>query len=218
MEGDVAFDFLHDLVNVAVENGHRSEALHQGERARAILRAPAPFGINRPERNVGEDDNRRRGAEASNVALEPLQLLGTKVSQAAGLEIDDVDQTDEVHPALVETVPAGTARSLAVTVEIRLSLLVIEEIVLAGDIEDRQARVFDQLVGVVEFLLFGEMADVAGVNHEGWLLRQRLDLRDRLAQRRQCVRIGRLVEADMAVAYLQKREWIQGLFGSMRLI
>src|SRR5262249_17904314 len=50
------------------------------------------------------------------------------------------------------------------------------------------------------------MADVAGVDHEGRLLGQRIDLADGLFQRAERVGIGGLVEADMAVADLQEGE------------
>ena len=50
------------------------------------------------------------------------------------------------------------------------------------------------------------MRDVAGVDHEGGLLRDRLDVGDRLFQRALGVRIGRLVEAHVAVADLQEGE------------
>ena len=49
------------------------------------------------------------------------------------------------------------------------------------------------------------MRDVAGVDHERWLGRHRLDLVDGLFQRADRIRIGRFVEADMAVADLQER-------------
>src|SRR5690348_11435485 len=45
VEGDVALDLLHHLVDVAVEHGHRTKTLHELERAPAILGAPAPFRI-----------------------------------------------------------------------------------------------------------------------------------------------------------------------------
>src|SRR5439155_22849147 len=43
MEGDVALDLLNDLVDVAVEHGHRAEALHVAERAAGVLGSPAPL-------------------------------------------------------------------------------------------------------------------------------------------------------------------------------
>src|SRR5581483_3805666 len=48
------------------------------------------------------------------------------------------------------------------------------------------------------------MRDVAGVDHEGWLHRQRPCSRDTFLKRAFNVRIGPLVEANMTVADLQK--------------
>src|SRR5215469_9522587 len=50
------------------------------------------------------------------------------------------------------------------------------------------------------------MTDVAGVDHKGWLLRQGIDLGDRLFQCPKRVRISWFIEADMAVADLQERQ------------
>src|SRR6266446_2612291 len=49
------------------------------------------------------------------------------------------------------------------------------------------------------------MGDVAGVNRERRLRQHRIDLGDRLLEGAKRVGIGRLVEADMAVADLQER-------------
>src|SRR6185437_7825000 len=52
-----------------------------------------------------------------------------------------------------------------------------------------------------------QMADVAGMNHEGGLVRQRFDAADALLQRADGIRIRRLeVEADMAVADLHEAQ------------
>src|SRR5690242_2130348 len=48
MEGDVAFDLLHHLVDVAVEHGHRAEAFQEIERPRAVVGTPAPGRIDAP--------------------------------------------------------------------------------------------------------------------------------------------------------------------------
>ena len=56
VEGDVAFHFLHDLMDVAVEDRHRAEACEELQSFGRIVCAPAPLRINRPQRNVGEDD------------------------------------------------------------------------------------------------------------------------------------------------------------------
>src|SRR5215467_11273621 len=58
VKGDVAFDLLHDLVDVTVEHRDRAEALEVIERARRVFGAPPPGRIDRPQRNVREDDDR----------------------------------------------------------------------------------------------------------------------------------------------------------------
>src|SRR5882762_5458256 len=60
VEGDVALDLLHHLVDVAVEHRHRTEALEVIQRAGAVLGAPAPGRIDRPQRNMGEHDDGHR--------------------------------------------------------------------------------------------------------------------------------------------------------------
>ena len=72
----------------------------------------------------------------------------------------------------------------------------------------------DDAVGIVEFDRLGQMGDIAGVNHEGRLDRHGLDLGDALFEGAQRVGVGRLVEADMAVADLQ--EGHAGRFGRHR--
>src|SRR5215472_5064840 len=42
VKGHVALDLLHDLVDVAVENGHRAEAAQLFHELRRITRSPAP--------------------------------------------------------------------------------------------------------------------------------------------------------------------------------
>src|SRR5439155_14713539 len=64
----------------------------------------------------------------------------------------------------------------------------------------------DDALGVVELRDFREVRDIAGMDHERRPDRQRLDLADRLFERAIDVRIGRLIEADMAVADLQECE------------
>src|SRR5436305_14552945 len=58
------------------------------------------------------------------------------------------------------------------------------------------------------------MSDIAGVDHEGRFYRHRLDFADRLLERADRVGIGRLVEADMAVADLQEAQ--PGRLGGLR--
>ena len=94
---------------------------------------------------------------ALQVVLQPLELLGAELAEAAGLEVHDVDQADEVHAVVVEAVPAGALGALAVALEIELALLV-DDVVLAGDVDARRAWPADDSIGVVEFLGLGQMA------------------------------------------------------------
>ena len=67
-----------------------------------------------------------------------------------------------------------------------------------------EPRLRDDVVGVIEFGGLREMGDIAGVDDEGWLHGQGLDLVDRLLERAACVGIGGLVETHVAVADLQE--------------
>ncbi len=135
--------------------------------------------------------------------LQPFKLLAAEIAEAAGLQIHDVDEADEVHAVGVERVPAGALGAAAVALAVELDLFV-EEIVLAGHVMHVELGLRDDAFGVVEFGRLRQMADVAGVDHEGRLDRHRLDLADRLFKRAERIRVGRLVEADMAVADLQE--------------
>src|SRR5262249_42920243 len=203
VEGDVALDLLHDLVDVTVEHRHRAEALEIVERTRRVFRAPPPGRIDRPQRNVREDDDRGRCRPALEVALQPFGLLVPEIAQPAGLEIDHVDEADEVHAVGVEAVPARAFGAATVAVAVELHVLV-ENIVFARHVMHVEPRLRDDAVGVVEFGRLGEMGDIAGVNDEGWLDRKRIDLVQRFLERADSVRVRRLVESDMAVADLQE--------------
>jgi hypothetical protein len=94
--------------------------------------------------------------------------------------------------------------------------LLVDEIVLARHVMHVELGLRDDALGVVELGGLRQMGDVAGVDHEGRLHRHRLDLVDRLLERAERVRIGRLVEADMAVADLQEGQ-AGGLASRLRL-
>src|ERR1700728_1472028 len=61
VEGHVALDLLHDLMNVSVQHRHRPEAAQLTEELFRIPGAPAPGLVDRPERHVREYDDRRAG-------------------------------------------------------------------------------------------------------------------------------------------------------------
>ena len=140
---------------------------------------------------------------ALEVVLQPFELLVAEIAQAAGLEIDHVDEADEVHAVGVEAVPARALGAATVAVAVELHVLV-EDVVFARHVMHVEPGLRDDAVGVVEFGRLGEMGDIAGVNDEGWLDRKRLDLVDRFLERADGVGVGRLVEPDMAVADLQE--------------
>src|SRR5262249_19559763 len=164
MEGDVAFDLLHHLMDVAVEYRHRAETLEQLERAAAVLGAPAPFRVNGPERDVREYHDRRRGRAILHVGCEPGELVGAEIAEPAGFQIDHIDQADEMHAASVEAVPASALAAAAVALAVELAVLV-EEIVLARHVTHVEPRLRNDAVSVVKFRHLRQMTDVAGVKH-----------------------------------------------------
>jgi hypothetical protein len=88
---DVPLDLLHDLVNVAVEDGHGTKPLQQIERLRAIRGAPPPFRINFPERHVGEDHDGRAGGKRGEVLFQPIELVLAENAQALLGLAEDID-------------------------------------------------------------------------------------------------------------------------------
>src|ERR1700685_470842 len=56
VEGDVAFDFLNDLMDMAVQNGDRAKTAQLTHERVRVARTPAPGFIDRPQRiDRGED-------------------------------------------------------------------------------------------------------------------------------------------------------------------
>ena len=106
VKGDVSLHLLHDLMDVAVQHGHRPEPAQEGERLRAIIRAPAPILAHGPERNVREYDDGLARRPVREVALQPDELLGAEITEPAGLKVLHVVERDEVHALLIEAVPA----------------------------------------------------------------------------------------------------------------
>ena len=214
MEGDVALYLLHDLMDVAVQDRDRAEALEVGERLGGVVGAPAPRRIDAPEGDVGEDDDRLRGRAAPEVVLEPFELLRAEAAEPAGLEVDDIDQAHEVDARGIEAVPAGSLGAAAEPGPVG-GAFVDQHVVLAGDVVDVEPGALDQRLRRVELGLLREVADVAGVQHEGRLWPQGLDSLDGQAERAGDVGVGGLVEADMAVADLDEAEPARGRLGRL---
>src|SRR5215469_5267229 len=118
-----------------------------------------------------------------------------------------------MHPILVERIPTRPfgLNPLAVAFKVSLAGSLIEDVMFAGDIEGVEPRLLDSLISLVELLRFGNMSDIARVNHEGGLLRQLADLRDGLLERRHRIGICRPFKTDMAVGNLQECEGVKRL-------
>src|SRR5580765_8374579 len=102
---DVTLDLLHGLMNVSVENGHGAKLFQVPKGLRAVLGSPSPFRINRPQRDMRENDDGRAGLEMLHVFFEPLELLVSKRSQSSRFQIHYVHQTNEVHALLFKDIP-----------------------------------------------------------------------------------------------------------------
>src|SRR4051794_4430908 len=200
---------------MAVQYRDRAEAFDVFQRTRAVLGAPAPLRIDRPQRDMGEQHNWRGFRTALQVVLQPFELVVAETAEAAALEVRDIDEADEMHAAGVERIPATALGAAAVALLVELDLLV-DDVVLARYVMHVELGLRDDAIGVIEFLDLRQMRDVAGVDHERWLFRHRVDLVDGFLQRADRIRIGRLVEADMAVADLQERH-AGGLGGQRRV-
>ena len=57
MKRNIPFHFLHRLVDMSVQDGNRSEAFQIAESLRTVFRAPTPFGVNAPKRDVCVDND-----------------------------------------------------------------------------------------------------------------------------------------------------------------
>src|SRR3954463_6627292 len=128
MEGHGSFHLLHNLMNVAVEDGDGPEALEQVEGLSTILGGPTPFRVCGPQRNVSENHNRSAGPQLGHIVLEPRHLLGSNRTQA--FELRGIVQTDEVNALVVEALPAAPAGVFSETLEVLLAV-VAQQIVFA---------------------------------------------------------------------------------------
>ena len=154
---------------------------------------------------MGEDDDRRTALQPLDVLLEPFKLFVAKRAQPPGLQVDDIDEADEVHAALIEAVPPGSLCALAKSLQVTLAV-VFEDIVFAGNVKHRQRQLGQHLLQRVELGRLRQMREITGVQHERGLFWCRLDLRHRRPQRRGDISVRRFVEADMTVADLDESD------------
>jgi hypothetical protein len=107
MKGDIAFDLLQQLVDMAIEHCHRTET---AKSLRPIFGAPAPRRIDLPQRDVGQPNNGLAGRTTLEVMLEPFELVRAGIALAARPEPGNVDERDKMYSARIETVPAARLR------------------------------------------------------------------------------------------------------------
>ena len=138
------------------------------------------------------------------IVLQPRQLLGPERSHAPVGKVDGVDQRDEMGAVGIETIPAVALRALAEAVEERAGVGAVDDVMLARDEMNRQVEFTEQLLRDVELFGGREMRDIAGVDDEIGLYRQRAHLGDRCFQRADDVGVCLLLEADMCVADLEE--------------
>ena len=160
---------------------------------------------------MSEDHDRRTAREPLDVALQPLELLGAQASETFGLVALHVDEADEVHAPVVEALPALAAdRALAVAGEVFLAA-VEEDVVLTGHVEHALGlHALEHLRHRVERPRLLGVREIARVKDEGRRCRQRVDPRDRLAERRRHVFVRLALEADVGVADLDEAEVAPG--------
>src|SRR5579864_3004950 len=140
------------------------------------------------------------------IILHPFQLLASQAAQTAGLQVHDVDQSDEMNAFLIKAVPACALGVLAIAFQILLAV-VADYVMFAGNIKDiLSAGAFQQLVNAIKLFRLGKVCDIAGVKNEARLRRQGIDLVDRRFQRSCNISVGRLVESHMAVTDLDKAQ------------
>src|SRR5262245_147550 len=192
-------------MDVTVEDRYGAKPLQIRQRAFAVLRAPSPLWVHRPQRDVCEDDDWRAAREPLDIALQPLELFGPERAEPTGLEVDDVDKADEVDAVLIEAVPARTLGALAEALQVAPAI-VLEHVVLAWDVEDGERQFGQHLLQRVKLRRLRQMRQVTRMKDKRRRLGRSLDFRDCGAQRRCDVGVRRLVESDMAVADLDEAE------------
>src|SRR5262249_37642077 len=204
VKGDVAFDFLQNLVDVAIQHGDRAEAFQQAQSLLTILGDPSPGGVDGPQGDVGEDDEGRAAGEPCDIVFEPVQLVLTEAAQARCLEVQDVDEPDEMHALVVKALPAIPRGPLPVAVE-KLLPAIKKDVMLAGHVKYLAGiNTFEALSERVERPGFLAMGEVPGVQEKGRRRLQCIDLGDGQLQRRHDVGIRLALEADMRIANLYK--------------
>src|ERR1700691_159395 len=153
-----------------------------------------------------EDHNWSRMALASQIGLQPVELVEPHVTHCINLHA--VVQLHEMNAFVVEAVPAIAKRALAEAILVLRAIVNI--IVLAGDIEDPvDLRTLDHLRRGIELGGLRILRNISRMYHEIrrlYAARDSIDLVDRLGQSACHIRVCSLVKSDVAVADLHEAE------------
>ena len=210
-------------MNVPVQDRNRSETFQISQSPFAVACTPTPLRINRPQRDMSENNDGGARTKVFQIGLEPFELIISELPQATGLEIQDVDEANEMAAVLVEAVPTRALRFDALQIAFTVKLpAVIQHIMLTWNEEDvfRSAALQD-LIESVELLRLRQLGDVSCVNEKRRRRRHRVDAVECNLKRFGHIFVRVFAEADMTVADLQKaqisggRQRISGL-GDLR--
>src|SRR5690349_17759180 len=114
------------------------------------------------------------------IIADPGDLIGAEAAETTRIQMHDVDERDEVHARLIETVPAVAARVRAEAVQKFTTVTRVLRVMFTRHEMNWHIEFAQNLLGVVELLGRREVGNVAGMDDEIGLTRQRTDLRNGL--------------------------------------
>src|SRR5271169_4058089 len=104
-------------MNMAVQHRYRTEALDVRQSLFTVVGSPTPIGIDGPQRNMCKEHNRSAGRAALEIVLQPFQLFVAERPHAAGFQVRDIHEANEMYALLIEAVPATALCTLPIALE-----------------------------------------------------------------------------------------------------
>src|SRR6202000_1299337 len=154
VKGRIAFDLLHDLMDVPVQYCDGTEPLEKGECLFTVRCSPTPVRINSPQRNMCKEHDRRTVLVLAQIFLQPVELRRPEFPHA--FQLNYIHQADEVHAFVIEAVPSISGRTFAIPLKVKLSI-VDRSVMLARDIKYLPFGARQYLVHRVEFTWLGSV-------------------------------------------------------------
>src|SRR5258706_11674303 len=97
MESNIAFHFLHGLMDMTIQDSYRSKTLEIRKRLSAIRCSPTPLRIDSPKRNVSKNYYRSTARKVFHVSLQPFKLILAKEAQTAVPLAQHIDQANKMY-------------------------------------------------------------------------------------------------------------------------